>query len=330
MKKKIAKKMVTLLTAVALAATLLTGCGSGSEEESSAADTEETAEETTTEETASEEASSNEGVTLTVGSKPITESYIMGEMASLLLEDAGFTVEREFGLGSSSLAHEALLNHDIDLYLEYNGTALVALFGKEAITDSEECNAVVKEEYEKIGVTPLEPIGFNNTYCITVTSEFAQENNLTNISDLAAIADTMTIGSAQEFIPREDGLLGMEAAYGFEFGNTIGMDPGLMYEALGSDEVDCVSGFATDGQIGANGYINLVDDKKFFPPYDAMYVVDSEVLSGSPDIETVLNQLAGYIDDATMSQLNYRVDSGEEEYDEVAKDFLVTEGFIEE
>lgn len=267
--------------------------------------------------------------TITIGSKPITESYIMGEMAALLLEDAGFEVDREFGLGSSSLAHEALQNHDIDLYLEYNGTALVAFFGKDAITDSTECNKVVKEEYEKIGITPLDPIGFNNTYCITVTSEFAEENGLETISDLAKIGDTLTIGAAQEIIPREDGLLGLEETYGFKFGNTIGMDPGLMYEALGKGEVDCCSGFATDGQIGANNYINLEDDKQFFPPYDAMYVVDSEVLSENPDIETVLNKLAGQIDDKTMSELNYRVDNGGEEYDEVARDFLETNGYID-
>ena len=267
--------------------------------------------------------------TITIGSKPITESYIMGEMAALLLEDAGFDVDREYGLGSSSLAHEALRNHDIDLYLEYNGTALVAFFGKDAITDSEECNKVVKDEYEKIGITPLEPIGFNNTYCITVTSEFSEANNVKTISDLAKIADTLTIGSAQEFIPREDGLHGLEETYGFTFGKTIGLDPGLMYEALGKGDVDCCSGFATDGQIGANNYVNLEDDKQFFPPYDAMYVVDSDVLSENPDIEKVLNKLAGQIDDKTMSELNYRVDNGGEEYDEVAKDFLKSNGYIE-
>lgn len=273
--------------------------------------------------------SSDAKSTITIGSKPITESYIMGEMAALLLEDAGYEVEREFGLGSSSLAHEALQNHDIDLYLEYNGTALVAFFGKDAITDSDECNKVVKEEYDKIGITPLEPLGFNNTYCITVTSDFAEENNLVTISDIAKIADGLTIGSAQEFIPREDGLLGLEETYGFEFGETIGMDPGLMYEALGNGDVDCCSGFATDGQIAANGYVNLEDDKKFFPPYDAMYVVDSEVLADNDDIDDVLNELAGKLDDTTMSELNYRVDNGGEEYDEVAVDYLKTNGYID-
>lgn len=297
------KRIIGLFMATILSSVLLVGCGAKG-------------------------GSSKEGVEIKIGSKPITESYVMGEMAALLLEDAGYKVDRQFGLGGSSLAHEALLNHDIDLYLEYNGTALVAFFGHDALTDSAECNKIVKEEYEKLGITPLKPIGFNNTYCVTVTGDYSKENNVTKISDLAPFAPGLTFGSAQEFIPRADGLIGLQETYGFEFGNTIGMDPGLMYEALGKGDVDVVSGFATDGQIAANGYVNLEDDLAFFPPYDAMYVVDSAVLSANPDIEAILNKLAGKIDDTTMANLNYRVDSGEEEYDEVALDYLKSEGLI--
>ncbi len=326
MKRTIKKLLIMAVTAVMILGTLA-GCGSSSGGSASTGSTAGTSTAVSPGSTGAE-GTGAEKTTVTIGSKPITESFIVGEMEALLLEEAGYKVERKFGLGSTMLAHEALMNGDIDMYIEYNGTSLMAILQHGVVNDPEEVNKIVKEGYDKLGISMLKPLGFNNTYCITVTSEFAKENNLKTISDIGKIADKIVFGSAQEFIPREDGLKGMEKTYGFNFGKVKGMDPGLMYKALETGSVNCVSGFATDGQISANNLVNLEDDKQFFPPYDAMPVISAKKLEANPEIADVLDQLAGKLDDKTMSGLNYRVDSGEAEYDVVAKDFLKSAGLI--
>lgn len=140
----------------------------------------------------------------------------------------------------------------------------------------------------------------------------------------------MTVGGTQEFLVRPDGLSGLEEMYGLDFGDSVGLDPGLVYSAVAEDQVDIVSATATDGRIRALGLVALEDDKGFFPPYYAAPVVRQELLERSPEVADILNQLSGQIDDAMMADLNFAVDDGGKEASDVAREFLVGEGLVEE
>jgi glycine betaine/choline ABC-type transport system substrate-binding protein len=280
--------------------------------------------------------------TVTVGSKDFTESVVLGEIVAHLLEGNGYQVKRELNLGGSVVVHEALVAGEVDVYVEYTGTGLLAILGMELpSTDNtatpestggvDPVYEIVAREYaEQFGLDWLQPWGFNNTYALAMRGDHAAELGVTTISDLTEIAGDLTFGATQEFLVRQDGLPGLEAAYdGLDFGDSLGLDPGLMYAALTDGQVDVISAFATDGRVAAFDLTLLEDDLGFFPPYFAAPVVRQDLLGESPEVADILNQLAGQIDDATMAGLNLEVDEGGREATDVAHDFLVNEGLID-
>lgn len=275
---------------------------------------------------------------ITVGSSDYTEQFILAEMMALLLEDAGYPVQTEHNLGGTFVVHEAREAGDIDVHVDYTGQSLtilgmtvddVAEEGDSPDVVSEKVFEAVKTAYEEdFDTIWLDPLGLNNTYALAMRREDAEERGVSTYSDLIPLAPDMTLGASQEFLVRDDGLLGIQDLYGMEFGNTNGMASGLMYSALEEGEVDVISAFATDGRIGALDFVLLEDDLGFFPPYYACPLVRGEILEQSPEARDVLNKLAGQIDDETMQGLNFRVDDGGEDFAVVARDFLTENGFI--
>jgi glycine betaine/choline ABC-type transport system substrate-binding protein len=246
--------------------------------------------------------------TVKIGSKDFTEQVLINEMLAQLLEDAGYPVERQLNLGGSAIVHQALVNGDIDTYIEYTGTGLLAILNL---------------------TLWLDPLGFNNTYTLALTQEKAQELGVTKISDLIGKANDLTFGGTQEFLTRPDGLPGLTVAYeGLEFGDAKGFDPGLVYQAVDSGDVDVISAFATDGRIPALGLVTLEDDLGFFPPYFAAPVVRQDLLDQDAAVADVINMLAGKIDDQTMADLNSQIDVEGMEPEDVARAFLQEQGLI--
>lgn len=290
--------------------------------------------------------------TVGVGSKDFTESIILGEIVALILEDAGYEVDRQFNLGGTAVVHEAIVNGEVDTYVEYTGTGLLAILGeelpemKQASPDAatpavgatptssigiDPVYDIVAREYpEQFGLEWLQPWGFNNTYALAMRQEDVESLGISTISDLKDHAGELTFGATQEFLVREDGLPGLEETYDIAFGDSVGLDPGLMYGALDGGDVDVISAFATDGRIAALGLVLLEDDMGFFPPYYAAPVVRQDLLEASPEVADLLNQLAGQITDSEMADLNFQVDDGGAEAIDVARGFLEAEGLIGE
>lgn len=269
--------------------------------------------------------------TLRVGSKNFTEHFVMSEIVALMLEDAGYPVERKFGLGGTAIIAEAIMNNDIDMYVEYTGTAYMAILGLElpeaggegaTATPAQGATAtpagasveqqiydIVKQRYdEELNLTWLEDWGFNNTYAMCVTQETAEEYGLQTTSDLEPIAGDMKLGTDLEWPLRPDGLPGFVDAYGFTFGDVQSGDPGLMYQALDNGDVDVITAYTTDGRIEALDLVILEDDKNFFPPYYTAPVIRNEVLEANPEIADILNVLGGQFTEEDMQSLNYEVD----------------------
>lgn len=272
--------------------------------------------------------SNEKNLEIRVGGKNFTEQYIMAEMFSILIEentDLNTTLQTNL---ASTVLFEAIKADEVDLYLEYTGTGLINL-GMEPLTDPDEVYEIVKTEYDKqFNIKWMEPYGFNNTYAMMVTRETANKYGLETVSDLAEVAHEMTLGGSYVFTERADGYPGLSKHYDFEFDVVIGLDPSLMYQALIEGSVDVISGFATDGRIVAFDLVSLIDDKQFFPPYDATVIVRGEVLEKHPELEEILNRLANRIDDNKMAELNAAVDLDKREPADVAREFLEKEGLI--
>jgi glycine betaine/choline ABC-type transport system substrate-binding protein len=188
---------------------------------------------------------------------------------------------------------------------------------------------IVATEYQsQFDVAWLEPWGFNNTYTLALRGDQASELGVVTITDLLDHDQDLVLGATQEFLVRDDGLVGLEEVYGLEFADAVGLDPGLVYGAIESGDVDVISAFATDGRIPALGLTLLEDDLGFFPPYYAAPVIRQEILDQSPEVADILNQLSGMIDDETMADLNFQVDDGGLEAADVARTFLVEQSLI--
>ena len=269
--------------------------------------------------------SRSKGPLLVVGSKNFTEQEVLGEVVAGLLESRGFSVERRLNLGGTTLCHEALRTGQVDLYVEYTGTALTEVLKLPSRSDSAAVLEEVRAAYAGLGITVAEPLGFNNSFALVMRRREAEARGTRRISDLARQALTIRVGLSGEFLERKDGMRGLNAAYGFAF--TLPpreMDLGLLYHALTEGQVDLAVGSATDGLIAAHDLVVLEDDRGYFPPYDAVPLVRTASLLAHPDLASALHALAGRIDAPTMRRLNQAVDGEHREPRAVAKEFLLS------
>jgi osmoprotectant transport system permease protein len=265
------------------------------------------------------------GSRLVVGSKNFTEQVILGEILAARLEDRGFAVDRKLNLGGTQVCHEAVRTGQLDLYVEYTGTALKDILKLPASSDPQAVLQAVRQAYAPLGLRVLEPLGFNNSYALVMRRDDAAQRGIRRISDLAPHAATLRVGLFGEFLEREDGMPGLLRTYGFRFAlPPREMDLGLIYQALAAKQVDLVVGSATDGLIAAYDFTVLEDDRHYFPPYDAVPVVHEPSLAAHPGLEAALASI--HIDEAAMRRMNLAVDGQHRQPAEVAREFLRGQG----
>src|SRR5437868_12276026 len=206
---------------------------------------------------------------LKIGSKFFTEQVVLAELLAQHIEARlGIAVERKSNLGGTLLCHKALLSGDLDLYVEYTGTALTAVLNELPSRDSHDVYERVRQGYaQRFHLEVTEPLGFENTFAMVVRGDDAQRLHLRTTSDLQAYAPKMRAGFGYEFLERPDGFRGWSQLYGLRFASAPSvMDLGLIYRALVDKKVDIVAGNSTDGLIDALHLFPLVDDKHYFPP----------------------------------------------------------------
>ena len=243
-----------------------------------------------------------------VASKNFTEQDILGELVAQELEARGVPVERRLHLGGTFVCHNALVQGEADVYVEYTGTAYTAILELPPMSDPDSVLLAVESEYaERWDLAWGPPLGFENTFALVVRGADADSLELVTVSDLARVASGLTAGFGPEFMAREDGYPGLSRAYGIEFGEVRQMELGLMYRALEDGGIDVAVANSTDGQIAGLDLVVLRDDRQYFPPYQAAPVVRRETLERLPAVWEALQGLEGALDDKAMRELNYRV-----------------------
>jgi len=258
-----------------------------------------------------------------VGSKNFTEQVVLGEILAAHLEDRGFRVDRRLNLGGTNVCHEAVTTGQLDVYVEYTGTALTDILKRPVSSDPTIVLREVQAAYGPLGLRVGAPLGFNNTFVLVMRRSEAARRGITRISDLPPHAAQLRVGLFGEFLERKDGMPGLLQTYGFRLGvRPREMDMGLIYPALANGQVDLVVGSATDGLIAALDLVVLEDDRRYFPPYDAVPVMNEAGLARHPGLQAAVDSLAGRIDEAAMRRLNYAVDGEHRSPAEVAREFL--------
>ena len=260
---------------------------------------------------------------IVIGSKNFTEQIILGEILAQTIErHTTLTVERRLNLGGTLVCDEALRRGDIDMYVEYTGTALTAIFNQ-PLVNAAAVFEHVRTLYADRGLTMKPGLGFNNTFAMLVRSRDAEERGLASISDLARVAPQWRAGFGYEFLERPDGFAGLARTYGLRFREAPRvMDLNLIYRAVAAGEIDVTAGDATSGLIESLQLTHLADDRTYFPPYDAVPIVRASTLLRYPEVDEALDRLTGRISAAAMRRMNHEVDGLRQDPKAVAARFL--------
>ncbi len=269
--------------------------------------------------------------TINIATKPMTEGYILGQMLTELIEqdtDLKVNITNGVGGGTSNI-HPAIVKGEFDLYPEYTGTSWEAVLKKEDSYDESKFDELQKEYKEKYNLEYVNLYGFNNTYGLAVNKDIAEKYNLKTYSDLAKVSNNLIFGAEYDFFEREDGYKELQKVYNIDFKKKIDMDIGLKYQAMKDKKIDVMVIFTTDGQLAVSDVIVLEDDKKMYPSYRAGTVVRSEILSEYPELKPVLEKLNNILDDKTMADLNYQVESKGKKPEDVAREYLQEKGLLE-
>lgn len=257
-------------------------------------------------------AQSRDAAPIVVASKPFGESYLLAEMFAQILEADGIAVRRIQGLGSTEIVFAAVRAGSVDVYPEYTGTGLTAVLhdtlAPDLLADARAVfSHVATASASRYGVRWLPPLGFENTFAVAVRSETAAQYQLRTLSDLARESGHLTAGLTADFIDRPDGLAGLQRAYGIRPSSVKPLLPALKYQVLASGGVDIIDGFSTDGLLERYRLTVLVDDRHFFPPYEAAAVLGSRAAARG-DVVSTLTKLSGRISETTMRSLNRRIE----------------------
>ena len=256
-----------------------------------------------------------------------TEQIVLGEILAQQLERrTQLVVQRKFNLGGTLLTHEALVSGALDLYPEYTGTALTAILKEKPSSDADFVFRRVKAAYhDRWRLNWLPPLGFANTFAMTVRGETGRAEQLNTISDAARSQRPWRLGAGYEFLQRPDGLSGLLRAYGLRIQDSpVTMDLGLLYQALEHDQVDMIAANSTDGLLSVLDVRVLTDDQQYFPPYQCATVVRESTLATYPDLRAALEELSGRISEPAIRRLNYEVDGKHRSVPDVASEFLKT------
>lgn len=254
---------------------------------------------------------------LVVGSKNFTESYLLAEIATQLLNARGIEAEHRQGLGGTKICYDALRNGDIDVYPEYSGTISSAILNT---TGTENLNKALL----KLELTTLAPLGFDNTYVLAIRREVAEQNNLRRISDLQR-THNINIALSHEFRARNDGWPALALHYGLN-NKTAGIEHGLAYQAIESGSIDLTDAYSTDGELSRYDVVLLEDDLSFFPEYQALWLARSSLPETA---RAVLETLRGKLDEVAMQRLNARAVLDQESIPQIAASFLRENGLVD-
>ncbi|MFH8986566.1 glycine betaine ABC transporter substrate-binding protein [Streptomyces sp. NPDC017940] len=278
-----------------------------------------------------------EGADLTVTSKEFTEQLILGAIMGIAFQAAGADVLDRTGIQGSIGAREAVKGGDADAMYEYTGTAWITYLGNsDPIADPRQQWDAVREADAGNGLTWLPPASLNNTYALATNASNAKKYGTKTLSDVAALSKSdpkaVTVCVEGEFANRADGLPGMQKKYGMKLpaGNITQMDTGIIYTQARKGSCTYGEVFTTDGRIEAMNLTPMADDKSFFPNYNAAPEINSKTLRKHPQIADVLAPVTRKLDNKVARALNAKVDVDGQDPHEVAKDWMVAEGFVKE
>ncbi len=252
-----------------------------------------------------------------VGSKTFTESVILGEMATQLLDEAAIPATHRRELGGTRVLFDGLVAGELDVYPEYTGTITGEILAGKNIHTDDALRAALAER----GIRMSPPLGFDDTYAIGMREDVAARLGIRKLSDLRQHPE-LKLGFSNEFMERTDGWPGLRDRYALPQGDVRGLDHDLAYRAIASGEIDATELYSTDAEIRAYHLRTLEDDLRFFPPYRCVWLYRADLPARVPEALETLGRLEGRISTAEMAAMNARAKLDRVTEQQVAVDFL--------
>jgi osmoprotectant transport system substrate-binding protein len=274
--------------------------------------------------------SSDDEPTITVASGNFSESALVAELYAQALEAEGLPVDRQLFLGPREIYKPALESGEIDLIPEYIGTMLTNL-GGEPTSDSAATFAALQQAWEPEGVTVLDYAEAQDRNGLVVTRATADEFDLADTSDLAALNGTLTLGGPAECPNRPQCLIGFEDVYGLDFAEFKPLDTGgpITVTALEGGEIDVAVLFTSSAVIAAKDFVLLADDKGLQPADNIAPAIRTAILDAYGDrVRNALDAVSAQLTTAELTDLNKRVEIDGEDPDQVAADWLAAKGIV--
>lgn len=288
-----------------------------------------------------------EDAPIRVGSKNFAEGEILAQLIMVALEDAGFAVEDVTNIGPTFATREALINNQIDVYVEYTGTAYSNFFNDVDWFSYDP--GIANDESRVLGVVSsvdllvndlvwLAPARANNAYRISVQRAFAEENGLVTMSDFARYVneggEVLLVGS-QFFVELEEALPAFETTYAFDLQGgqllviTDATTP-ITHRAVGQgvNGVNAGMAYTTDGGLVQHDLVVLEDNLRAQAAFQPTPVFQGEIMRAHPEIAGILNPIFTGLTEEAMRQLNVQVESEGRTARDVAADYLTDAGFL--
>jgi osmoprotectant transport system substrate-binding protein len=308
------RRWLTRASLLAALALVLAACGGGLSED---------------QQPAAPASGDKKSITVKLASNDFTEQLILGEMYRQVLTKAGYTVDYKAKLGPREIVAPALESGQINMYVEYAGSARAILAKKTDKADEAKILEDLKAYYTPKNITPLEPAPMSDQNAFSVTKATADKYG-TSLDQVATKAGELVVGGPPECEERVTCLKGVEDTYGAKFKDFRPIAQGaLKYQALLKGDIDIALSFTTDGIIAKEGLVILEDPKGVFPPDNAIPVVRNDLLEqGGEEFRKTVNDLSARITTEEITKLNAKVDLDREDPEDVAVEWLTQQGLI--
>jgi len=260
--------------------------------------------------------------TITIGSQAYYSNEIIAEIYAQALENAGFTVERQFNIGQRDAYLPSLENGDVDLFPEYTGNLLQFYSPDTTATTSDDVYAELADALPE-GLTVLDQASATDQDSYNVTKEFADANNLASLEDLAAVTVPLTLGGAAELEERPYGPAGLLSVYGATVGFSATGDTTV--EDLLAGTVNIANVYSADPRIQTENLVTLEDPKGLFLASNVVPLVNADIADSIAD---VINAVQAKLTPEGLVALNVQSTVDQESSEDIAKAWLSENGLV--
>ncbi|MGV8896162.1 MAG: ABC transporter substrate-binding protein [Rhodoglobus sp.] len=225
--------------------------------------------------------STGDSETITVGSQAYYSNEIIAEIYAQALEDAGFTVDRQFNIGQRDAYLPSLENGDVDLFPEYTGNLLQFYDAETTATTSDDVYAALAGALPD-GLTVLDQASATDEDSYNVTAKFAADNNLKSLADLKNVSTSLTLGGNAELEERPYGPAGLLATYGATVGFSATGDTTV--EDLVAGTVNIANVYSADPRIQTEDLVTLDDPEGLFLASNVVPLVNADIADSIADV----------------------------------------------